>query len=277
MESFERRHASFVAQVESRWSVVRVRVPARGFAVHTHDEYVISVNSTAVIRERVRLGRRRFDVEAAQVTAYNPGEVQSSVAETHDDQPWECLTLYVAVDRMRGLNDSRHVEITRPVITDPRIASAIRTSAATRDPQLASEWAHWALTTCIDAAGRPATAPGAMSQRHSSELARRAMSRMREDLSAPISLEQLAAHVGIGVDLLAREFVKATGVPPYAWHLHARLLEAQHRLRRGIRPIEVAHALGFSDQAHLNRHYKAAYGVTPGREFVRNRSRPPAA
>lgn len=224
----------------------------------------MSLNSASVIRERVRLGRHRFDVGVSEVTAYNPGEVQSSVASTVDDRPWECLSLYVTVEQARQLGGSCEMEFTRPVIASARIASAIRASAAARDPQVASEWAFWALAACVDEVG--GTAKPSRAQCHSFELARRAMSRMRDDLSRPVSLDRLAADVGVSTDALARSFVKATGVPPYAWHLHARLLEAQRRLRSGGAPVEVATALGFSDQSHLNRHYKAAYAVTPGQE-----------
>jgi len=31
-----------------------------------------------------------------------------------------------------------------------------------------------------------------------------------------------------------------------------------------VAACEVAHHVGFADQSHLNRHFRAAYGMTPG-------------
>jgi AraC family chemosensory pili system transcriptional regulator ChpD len=64
---------------------------------------------------------------------------------------------------------------------------------------------------------------------------------------------------------LVRSFTRATGCPPYAWHLQARLAEGRRRLRGGLAVAEVAHGLGFADQAHFHRHFTAAYAITPGR------------
>jgi AraC family chemosensory pili system transcriptional regulator ChpD len=45
----------------------------------------------------------------------------------------------------------------------------------------------------------------------------------------------------------------------------ARLAEGRRRLRGGLAVAEVAHGLGFADQAHFHRHFTAAYAITPGR------------
>ncbi|MFS9669498.1 helix-turn-helix domain-containing protein [Klebsiella pneumoniae] len=44
-----------------------------------------------------------------------------------------------------------------------------------------------------------------------------------------------------------------------------RTRRAKGLLRQGRAAGEVAHDLGFADQSHLNRHFRAAYGITPGR------------
>ncbi|TMR98309.1 helix-turn-helix domain-containing protein [Nonomuraea basaltis] len=46
---------------------------------------------------------------------------------------------------------------------------------------------------------------------------------------------------------LIRSFTRATGCPPYAWHLQARLAEGRRRPRHGQAVADVAHALGFAD------------------------------
>ena len=47
--------------------------------------------------------------------------------------------------------------------------------------------------------------------------------------------------------------------------LKRRLLEAIAARKAALEQADVAASLGFVDQAHLTRRFKAAYGMTPGR------------
>lgn len=91
------------------------------------------------------------------------------------------------------------------------------------------------------------------------------LERLRDDLSSAPRLADLAGEAGMSREHLVRSFTRATGCPPYAWHLQARLAEGRRRLRGGLAVAEVAHGLGFADQAHFHRHFTAAYAITPGR------------
>jgi AraC-like DNA-binding protein len=44
-----------------------------------------------------------------------------------------------------------------------------------------------------------------------------------------------------------------------------RLDRAKRLIRAGTTLAEVAVASGFADQSHLTRHFKKAYGLSPGR------------
>jgi AraC-like DNA-binding protein len=62
---------------------------------------------------------------------------------------------------------------------------------------------------------------------------------------------------------------RATGLPPHAWLAQERVGRARRLLESGHRPAEVAVAVGFADQAHLNRWFKRVVGVTPA-EYRKN-------
>lgn len=81
---------------------------------------------------------------------------------------------------------------------------------------------------------------------------------------APVSLEALAAVAGMSRYRLIRAFRAATGMTPHAWWLNDRINQGRGLLRAGRAIAEVAHGLGFADQSHFQRMFKAHAGVTPG-------------
>jgi AraC family transcriptional regulator, chemosensory pili system protein ChpD len=70
-----------------------------------------------------------------------------------------------------------------------------------------------------------------------------------------------------------RSFRAATGLTDHHYVVQLRLRETCNLLARGMSASVVADSVGFADQSHLMRHFRAVYGVTPG-SFVReSRSR----
>lgn len=87
--------------------------------------------------------------------------------------------------------------------------------------------------------------------------------RLRTEESNP-PLGELAESVGLTTYQLVRAMRRATGLPPLAWRQNARIVRARRMLREG-RPIaETAHALGFTDQSHFHRIFRAHVAASPG-------------
>lgn len=79
------------------------------------------------------------------------------------------------------------------------------------------------------------------------------------------SLRQLAQAAGLSSYQLIRAFRAATGMTPHAYQLNAHVNRARSRLQAGMPLAQLAHELGFADQSHLQRVFKAHAGITPGR------------
>lgn len=79
------------------------------------------------------------------------------------------------------------------------------------------------------------------------------------------SLAEIARTEGISRAGVVRAFAAVHGVTPYAWLAIERLKEARRRLSGGDPAGRVAADLGFADQAHMTRAFKAAFAVTPAR------------
>lgn len=78
------------------------------------------------------------------------------------------------------------------------------------------------------------------------------------------SLELLARSARMSRYQLIRAFRSATGLTPHAWQLNHRVNLAKELIRAGESSARVAHTLGFADQAHFQRVFKAYAGITPG-------------
>lgn len=86
--------------------------------------------------------------------------------------------------------------------------------------------------------------------------------RRRTDL---VRAEQLARHAGLGVRSLQRLFAEYVGVGPKWVIQRSRILDAAAAAHSGERTdwAELAHRLGFSDQAHLTRAFTRVVGTPP--------------
>jgi len=79
------------------------------------------------------------------------------------------------------------------------------------------------------------------------------------------SLRQLAQAAGLSPYQLIRAFRAATGMTPHAFQLNAHVNRARSGLQAGTALAQLAHELGFADQSHFQRVFKAHTGITPGR------------
>ncbi|HAL66434.1 MAG TPA: AraC family transcriptional regulator [Pseudomonas sp.] len=87
---------------------------------------------------------------------------------------------------------------------------------------------------------------------------------LRDQDPARLTVESLAREAGLGRYQLIRAFRAATGLTPHAYVLNARINQSRRLLRQGHRLVQVAHDLGFADQSHFQRVFKAHVGITPG-------------
>lgn len=95
-------------------------------------------------------------------------------------------------------------------------------------------------------------------------LARRVREVLDRDIANIPTLESLAAELGAHATQLIRAFGREYGLPPHRYVTGRRIDRARALLLDRVPPADVAVAVGFYDQAHLTRHFRATLGVTPG-------------
>jgi AraC-like DNA-binding protein len=82
-------------------------------------------------------------------------------------------------------------------------------------------------------------------------------------IATKVTLAAAAQQFERTVRHLVRSFKHRFGITPYAYVTGTRIEKARKHLLRGESPAQVAHAVGFHDQAHLNRHFRRHVSVPP--------------
>lgn len=90
-----------------------------------------------------------------------------------------------------------------------------------------------------------------------------ALDYLNRHLDQNISLEQLACLTQLKPLRFLRVFQRQMGLPPHAYLVQLRVARAKALLSQGVAIAQVASDTGFSDQSHLNRHFKRRVGITP--------------
>ena len=232
------------------------------FARHSHDECVIGVN--LVGEENVWLDRREFHAGPGSITLYNPGQIQGGGAAA--GAPWQFVSLYVTADQLAADLGLAQLEFDRSLCFAPdlalRLATAVQglLSSDTRARELHEDALVVLLGEVVSLSG--VRVPGSAAS--GKQLIGRAQELLAEHLHQALPLEHLGEALGLSKFHLLRTFQKETGLSPRQWAMQLRTRRAKGLLRKGVAAGVVAHDLGFADQSHLNRHFRAAYGITPG-------------
>jgi AraC-like DNA-binding protein len=80
----------------------------------------------------------------------------------------------------------------------------------------------------------------------------------------PITLRDIECATGYSVYQIIRTFRRRLGTTPHAYLMRMRIDYAAMRLAQGESIAGAAAEAGFSDQSHMTRHFKRAFGTTPG-------------
>ncbi|MBD9633877.1 AraC family transcriptional regulator [Pseudomonas sp. PDM19] len=244
------------------FEVAGATLGGHSFERHSHDEFVISANLRG--EERVWLDGRTFDAGPGAITTYNPGQIQGGGVD--QEQPWQFVSLYVAPDQLAAILGLQRLEFERPTDRLPALAAAMADAVerVLGEDAFVRQHGEERLTLLL---AKIARAMGVRLPHESLDGGGRIADLqdwLAADLARQPSLDEMAAYLGLSRFHLLRSFQKQVGLSPRQWAMQLRTRRAQALLRAGRPATEVAQELGFADQSHLNRHFRAAYGVSPG-------------
>ncbi|MEL6352198.1 MAG: AraC family transcriptional regulator [Cyanobacteria bacterium J06627_28] len=112
---------------------------------------------------------------------------------------------------------------------------------------------------------RPAS-PKTYADGLSKQKLKRVLNYIQTHLEQDLGLKELANLLQLSPHYFAHLFKQSMGIAPHQYVISQRVKRAQLLLKKPDFSIaEIAYRVGFSSQAHLNRHFKRAVGTTPGK------------
>ena len=98
----------------------------------------------------------------------------------------------------------------------------------------------------------------------------KAVARLSDDLTGDVDLQTVAAESGLSYDTFRRHFTAQVGQSPSAFRTARRLQTAATLLRlTDMTHREIARTLGFADEFHFSRRFRAQFAVSP-RDYRRS-------
>lgn len=235
-----------------------------GFDPHRHDTYAIGFTLDGVQAFRYRGAVERS--LPGQVFVLHPDEVHDGRAGTSAGFHYKIL--YIEPRAIGDALGKRHPLpfVRETVSTDRRIAAAI--IPALGDLDLPLEELH-RDQIALDLAEALAAADPSIASRALPSPHQRAVTQVRDFLDEnnrrAVTSAELERVAGMSRYAVARHFRACLGTSPYRYLVMRRLDRARALIRRGTGLADTAAACGFADQSHMTRHFKKAYGLSPGR------------
>ena len=234
------------------------------FQPHRHDTYALGVTLEGVQTFRYR-GRRRYSTPG-KIIVLHPDEVHDGGAGTDDGLRYRMLYLDPSLLR-RALEGNRTPLpfVEQPVVEDESLRSALLSVLKSLDDGIDDLPADDFVAEVAETLSRHAGTP----LKPISHIAWRAAGLARdflyENADRSVRSEELERLTGVDRYALSRHFRAQFATSPHRFLIMRRLQRARGLMEQGLPLAEVAVAAGFADQSHLNRHFKNAFGVTPGR------------
>jgi AraC-like DNA-binding protein len=234
----------------------------RGFSLHRHDTYAIGITLSGVQTFWYR-GTQRYCLPQ-QCHILHPDEIHDGSPAT--ESGFRYRIAYLDPSLIQKALGGKPL----PFVADPVVDLT--------PAQQGLLWRIWEMNDEIDDLGQAeitvdvadalemASAAYMRSQR---TLPIKSLQRVRDTIAAapasPRTAQDLERLTGLDRWTLARDFRAAFGTSPSRFRTMRQLDQVRRLVKSDVPLAEAALEAGFSDQSHMSRMFKRAFGLTPAR------------
>ena len=249
------------------WAELRVsRQSCHSYRLHAHAQYSIGIVDEGETLFHHDQGPDR--VQTGGVVLIEPGHWHACNPEV--TQPWSYRMLFVQADWVHarlGVDALRFGQRSLQEAVMSACVNALCTPwAVDTDAQSLEVYAQ-TLLSLLQQVGTPACADAQLPPVQQDIFP--ALQHLHQFPEDETTVQALAQTCGMSASRFIRHFRSLTGVTPGVYRTNLRLNGARHLLAQGQTLADVALHMGFADQAHLQRSFKAHHALTPG-NYARN-------
>ncbi|RVC44027.1 MAG: helix-turn-helix domain-containing protein [Mesorhizobium sp.] len=241
---------------------IEARFHGNAFELHRHDTYAIGVTLDGVQRFHYR-GALRHSLPG-QVIVLHPDELHDGGAGTEEGLRYRIL--YLEPSLLIDCLDGEPLPfVADAVVSDPALRGTLLSALALLQEELDELFVADFIAQLARNLGRHAGQPAKPMGMTAWRAAALARDYLEENAGRPVRSGELEAVTGLDRYALSRHFRATYATSPHRFLVMRRLQRARRMIEAGEPLAEIAVAAGFSDQSHFNRHFKKAFGLTPGR------------
>ncbi|MGG6239873.1 AraC family transcriptional regulator [Nodosilinea sp. AN01ver1] len=251
--------------------VLHATYRTHAFARHVHEDFCVGIIVDGV--EAVNYRGATHTAPKGSIVVLQPGEGHSNWAAV--EAGWSFHVIYPAASLVQGLLVEEADQQTglpffaEPVICDRPLFRQLalahaRLAAPAAEDRLSLE-THL-LTLLRTLVRRHAVHGSKRPQRYQPDhpMVQSIKHHLEAHYDQHFTLNDLSQRFGLSPYYLTRVFRDAVGLPPHGYLTHLRIAQAKQQLRQETALTQLALELGFVDQSHFTKTFKAWVGVTPG-------------
>lgn len=257
------------SQLHGGMEILQATCYEHSYPPHFHDEFVIAAFARGA--QRTRVCRENGIAAAGSVMIIAPGEVHTGEA-VQRDEGWDYCAFYPGESLLNevaqtvlsgkgavnfGMQGIRH---------DPAMARRMLQAAAlikqSPDP-LEKECVMYQILNLLVGHYGERTVKGSRQGVLRADI-RQAIDFLHGSYTQSLSVKEIAQVAGLSEFYFMRTFQKMTGLSVHQYLTQIRLVRAKALLAKGVSAAQVASDIGFFDQSHLIKHFRAHFGTTPG-------------
>lgn len=239
-------------------------------------------------RKQVELGGRSYRYDEAKYLAVSVDlPLVGSILEASPERPYLCLVLDIDVGVLSDLM-LQHPPEPAPEPTGPALGvseiepglldAALRLARLLDTPKDAAALGPLAereiLYRLLQGGQAPMIRRIAAAESRLKQVSR-AIAWLRENYARPVSVEQLAADVGMSASSFHSHFKAATTMSPLQFRTRVRLQEARRMMVvEAMDAASAGFAVGYESPSQFSRDYSRLYGAPPLKDALRLRGSP---